>query len=119
MALSDDLLTAVKELSDELGKSLVFETVTKTGDPTTGIVTESNSVSNTIVAAIFNAEEKYVDGDLIRKGDLQTVLPAQSIAFTPIKGMKVTFDSETWETVRVDKIWADEFVVAYMVFMRN
>ncbi len=119
MALSDDLLNEVKALTDELGKSITFQTVTKTGDPTDGTVTETGDTPHTVVAPVFFAEEKYIDGDTIRSGDLQTVLAAKDITFTPIKGMKVTVDSDAWETIRVDKIYAQSTIVAYHVFMRN
>lgn len=117
--LSDDLLPAIAELTTLLGKSITFQVVTKTGDPTTGVVTESGAVDHVVLAPVFYAEERYTRGDLIRDSDLQTILAAQDLEFTPTKGMRVTVGSEIWETIRIDPIYADTEIVAYQIFMRR
>jgi hypothetical protein len=117
--LSDNLLPGVAELTQALGKSITFQTVVKTGNPATGAVSESSAADHVVVAPIFNVEERYLKGDLIRDSDMQTIVAAQGLTFTPVRGMRVTVGSEIWETIRIDPIYADTEVVAYLIFLRR
>ncbi|MCP4660988.1 MAG: hypothetical protein GY856_36770 [bacterium] len=109
--LDDDLVPAILDLIDEFGVDTVFETVTQSYDSSTGKTTESGAVDNTRKASLpLEYEDKYVDGDFVRRGDCYTYIAASGLTWTPVKGMKVTFTNpsggadDVFDAVKVKRL---------------
>jgi len=64
-------------------------------------------------------EERYIDGDLIRSGDLWTGAAALNIEFTPEPGIEVMIDNQTWKVVQVKPVYANEKMVLYNLQLRK
>ncbi len=119
--LDEELLEDVFDLIDEVGKTVTFwvygsETYDPvTGKRTTGDVTEFDLK----VIPPYEVSLKYVDGDVVRIGDLLTGVPAKDIAFTPERGIRVTIDSSIWVIKRVGPIYSGERICLYLMQLRK
>lgn len=119
--LDEELLDDVYDLIDELGKTVTFWLYGSanynpaTGKQTTGDVSPYNKK----VIPPYDVELKYVDGDVIRIGDMVSGLPAKNIQFTPERGIKVTIDSAVWEIQRVSPIYSGERICLYLMQLRK
>jgi hypothetical protein len=119
--LDEELLDDVYDLIDELGKTVTFWLYGSdsynpaTGKQSTGDATQYNLK----VIPPYEVELKYVDGDLVRIGDLVSGVPAKNIQFIPERGIKVTIDSAIWEIMRVTPIYSGEWICLYLFQLRK
>jgi hypothetical protein len=119
--LDEELLDDVYDLIDELGKTVTFWLYGSdsynpaTGKQSTGDATQYNLK----VIPPYEVELKYVDGDLVRIGDLVSGVPAKNIQFIPERGIKVTIDSAIWEIMRVTPIYSGEWICLYIFQLRK
>lgn len=119
--LDEELLDDVYDLIDELGKTVTFWLYgAVTYDPTTGKETTGDATQyNKKVIPPYEVELKYVNGDIIKIGDLLSGVPAKNIQFTPERGIKVTIDSAVWEIQRVSPIYSGERICLYLFQLRK
>lgn len=119
--LDTDLLEAVEDIIDELGKTVSFWVYgsasydVATGKQTTGDATEYEKK----VIPPYEMELRYVDGDVVKIGDVMTGVPAKDIEFTPEKGMSVTIGSDIWVITRVSPIYSGEMICLYLMQLRK
>ena len=117
----DRLVPRIKTLVDRVGKTVTFKIpASESYDPTTLAVTET-SVSD--VAAVVTPPESYsshfIDGDVIRIGDMHFSLPASGLTFTPAEGQRVVIGSDTWHVVQVVAEYTGELVGYYDIQVRK
>jgi len=119
--LDTEMLEAVDEIIAELGKVLTFWVYpTETYNPATGKKTTSDATQyNKKAIPPYEVSLKYVDGDLVKVGDLATGVPAKDIEFTPEKGMKVSIDTAIWVITRVAPIYSGEWICLYLLQLRR
>ena len=108
------------DLIAKYGKVATFtERTSETYDPATGSVSggETPHVWNISPPAPF--DRRLVDGDTVQIGDLRADTPALGIPFTPVRGQKVTFDSEDWTIVDFSLVMSGELPAMYSLHMRR
>ena len=119
--LDTTLLVKVAEIADTYGKSVAFQDVgSSVYDPATGKTTESSITVYTVkVTPPAPYDRKLIDGDMIQTRDVGIILPAQSLAFTPVLGMQVTIDSEVLDVVALSPLYSGNDVCAYDIQLRQ
>jgi len=119
--LDRELVPAALEIINTLGVLMTFRAVgTQTYDDATGKNVESSVVNHSRKAAPpLEYEEKYIDGELIRKGDHYSFVAASGLTFTPVLGMEVTHASVVWTIVSVITHTTGDSIAAYELRLRK
>ncbi|HBG77501.1 MAG TPA: hypothetical protein DDW84_01445 [Phycisphaerales bacterium] len=119
--LDKKLRAKVLALIAKLGKSVVFVIQPqKDYDPTKGEATGLDPIYPIKkIIPPFEYESKYIDGDLIKVGDMQSGIAAKDLEFTPAKSMTVCFDDMTWKIIRVMPIYTGQQIALYMFQLRR
>ena len=115
------LIPKIAKLLDTYGKDVIFEEIAlKKYDPENGTVTEAGHVQHPWkITPPEGYEARMIDGETIRTGDERTYIAAQDIPFSPVPGMKVSYDSLTWRVVSVQPIRTGEETGAYEIQLRK
>lgn len=117
--LDDALVPVALELLTDFGASATFTVDAGTYDRTTGDVTSNTTDYTANISPPFPAEERYVNGDTVRESDLQCVVAASGLQFTPAMGIVVTFKSQKYRVTRVNTVRSGEQVAIYELFLRS
>lgn len=119
--LDTDLRNSVEEIIEELGKTVTFWIYgSESYDPTTGTNTPGDPTQyNKKVVPPYDVDLRYIDGDLVRAGDMLSAVAAKDIEFTPERGIRVTVDSEIWVIVAVKPIRSGEQICMYLLVLRK
>lgn len=119
--LDDEMIPEVYSIIQELGKTAVFHNYTEEFyDPATGDRAQGNPTNYSLrVIPPYAYELKYINGDIIKVGDMQSGVAASGLEFTPRQGMKVTIDSTVWQIVRTNPIYSGERIALYMLQLRK
>jgi len=89
-------------------------------DPDTGSVIESGTTNYTVkVTPPENYIASMIDGDTIMANDTHISVAASGLSFTPVTGMKVTFDSLVWKIVSVQTEYTGESIGLYTMQLRR
>lgn len=117
--LDDALVPAAAALLTQFGKTISIEEVTKVYDETTGKTTIVVVATYTPKAALETYSIALVNGDTVRHDDLKVTIAAQSLAFTPTIGWKVTIDTVEWRILRVEPLYSGNLVAAWVMQLRR
>lgn len=118
--LDDELVPEIKEIIDELGKSMTFAVPSSESyDPTTGEVTRTTDPFEVVCSPPIDYEDRYIDGDLIKEGDVQIFIPTAELLFTPTLGMGVTIDAIEWTIINLRPIYTGELIGVYETRLRK
>jgi len=119
--LDIEMLEDVFEIIAEVGKTVTFWIYPgETYSPATGTITPGDATQYNLKAIPpYSIDLKYVDGDLIKAGDMLSGVPAKDIAFAPAKGIKVTVDDAIWEIIQVAPIYSGEWICLYLFQLRK
>ena len=119
--LDTELLEDVFEIIAEVGKTVTFWVYPgETYSPATGTSTPGDATQYPLkVIPPYSIDLKYVDGDLIKAGDMLSGVPAKDIEFTPAKGMSVTVGSDIWTIIQVSPIYSGEWICLYLFQLRR
>jgi hypothetical protein len=102
------------------GKDITFVIKSKTYDPATGLTTLGTPTNHVLKGSPpYPYSRKFVDGDTVRAEDCMTIIKGDGLAFTPVPGMQVTFDGQTWTSVSVRPYYSGELVAAWEVQLRR
>lgn len=120
-ALDTRMLAKVVTIIERYGKTVIFSVYPDAAyDATTGVNTQGTASQYAKkVIPPYPVEDKYIDGDLIRAGDMLTGVAAQDIEFTPEPGVEVSIDSKTWKVIKSNPIYCNEKVVLYILQLRK
>ena len=119
-ALDDVLLPAVKAIISSVGVAMTAATITTdTYDPSTGETTQDSTDASFTASPLLQYNLKQIDGELILSGDTKIVIAGQDATFTPIRDMRITFDSVSWKIVSVKTIYSGESIAAWICQMRK
>lgn len=113
--LDDKLVPKAKTLCETYGKSMVFTYFTSgpTYDPTTGQVSSSTTTATVKCTPPEKYKEKYEEGEVSEMEMMVTYLPAEDLAFTPDKNIKVAFDGEDWTIIQIERHYTGESIALY------
>ena len=65
-------------------------------------------------------EQKYIDGDIVQQGDLQTGIAGSGLGFTPEPGLtKITIDTLVWNIVNMKPIYSGEQIAMFQLQLRK
>lgn len=117
--LDTELIPAADEIVAEYGKSVTFTVKTRAYNPGLGATEETETNYTDIVTPPDAYDSQYIDGDVIREGDVKILIPAQNIAFTPDAGVEVTIDGTVWTVVRVKPIYSGTSIAVYEMQLRS
>lgn len=119
-ALDDVLRPVAKDLISEFGKDLTFIVKdTETYNPVTGVTTVGESSVVVKGSPPFPYERRYIDGDVVKEGDMETLIAAQDLTITPDEGQRVEFDGEKWHVVSIRRIYSGSLVAAFRLQLRR
>ena len=119
--LDKELRPVVLEIINEVGRNMQFSfPLAKSYDPATG--TGSESIFKTVTAKAsppIDFEQRYVNDDSVKRGDVKIFLAAKNLSFTPIIDMEVKFDGISFKAIAVLPIYSGEQVAAFEVQLRK
>ena len=119
--LDDALVPAALDMINRFGRNMEFTNPRdKSYDPATGIGSESICRSLTAKASPpIDYEQRYIDGESVKRGDARIFLAGSGLAFTPERDMTVKFDSITFKAISVIIYYSGELIAAYEVQLRR
>ena len=120
--LDDKLLPKVADILAKFGKVVTFTTSPPASayDPTTGENAAFTATTHSVkITPPDEYNDKYIDGDLIQRGDVKVLVAGQGLPFTPTNGMAVVIDSKTWKIVSLKLIYSGESIAAYELQLRK
>lgn len=120
--LDNELVPAVQELLDELGRDVTFKVadVSSTYDATTGEGTKSTNNYTVKATPPYPYSDGMVSNGIVQMGDMRMLVAAEDLAFTPEPGDVVTWDTgDVWRTIRVTPIYSGELVCAWELQLRK
>ncbi|MEN6306678.1 MAG: hypothetical protein ABFD91_02890 [Anaerohalosphaeraceae bacterium] len=109
-------------LIESQGKTVTFRLYpTAAYNPATGETTLGDAVDYPRkIIPPYPYHSKYIDGDLVQVGDMQTGVAAFGLEFVPEPStMKVIIDSKEWKIIHVQPVYSKEQVVLYMLQLRR
>lgn len=121
--LDDKLLPVALELINKFGKDMTYTVVTTEGtyDPATRSKTgEVSTIYPGVKSAPpFDYETKDIDGTLIKRGDLKTIVAAKDAVFTPAQNMFVEFDGIKFAATTIKPYYSGDLIAAWEIRLRN
>jgi len=114
-----ELLAAAFDVLDELGKTLTYtQYAAQTHTPGTGEVSlGSPTTVNRKSIPPYQVEDRYIDGDLIQRGDMITGIAAKNLTFTPNKDNLVSVDSAVWKIKCIKPIYSGVSIALYLFIL--
>lgn len=117
--LDDRILPLALNLIAKFGKAAtVYDAYTDVDVATGRTSTVPDSWSVTI-APPSPVNSKYVNGDIVIETDMQTMIAASGLAFTPSVGMRVVFDSTDYKVVAAQPLYSGESIAAWRLIARR
>jgi len=117
--LDTKLRPKVVSLLGKYGTSYVIGVNAGAYNPGTG-ATASSVTSYTVDGSPPTPySSRYIDGDLIRHGDLWFIIAGQDIGFTPKEGQLVTFQTKKFHIVSVEAMYSGDLIAAYRLQVRK
>ena len=111
---------AVELIDDDLGASMTYQTsVMGAFDPATNKASETLTDFVIKGSPPFPFEDQFVDGDTVQQRDLQVILAARDLTFTPDLNGVIIFDGVTYRILRVFPIFSDENEAAWRLHLRG
>ena len=121
-ALDRKFVPKVLSMIEKYGKTVEIKIYTDavyaptTGETTLGAYTRYVKK----IIPPYPYEQKYVDGDIIKQGDLQTGIAGSGLGFTPEPGLtKITIDSLIWSIVNMQPIYSGEQIALFLLQLRR
>ena len=113
--LDTKILPKVLAIIEKYGRTVNVAIDTQAKDWSTGIVSTTTATNTVKCSPPEPFNQRYVDGDLVRTGDMETLFAAQDLPFAPVVGMRI---DTKWTAVRVDPIYSGDLVAAWKVQLR-
>jgi len=115
------LLPKVQVIVQRLGIDATFTVVSGDAyDPTTGDKSAGTPTDYTKKVTPFEMyDERYIDGDVVKAGDVKVLLPAKSLEFDPTTGIDVTVALSEYKVIRQVPIYTGEQIGLYELQLRR
>jgi len=116
----NEMVPEAQAILDEFGMDVILTYETGTYDAATGSVSTPAPTTETVkMSPPVPIEMKYVDGDVIKHGDVEAYLAAQDLVNTPRNGMKVTIKGEVFQAVEASPLYSGELIAAWKLRLRR
>jgi len=117
--LDDKMLPKALALIAKFGKSVTWTAYAESFNPATSVNTRTPTARTATIKPPQAFRQGYVDGDLVRVGDLKTGIAASGLSFTPKTGDTVLLDTVTYEVMAVWPIYSGTSVAVYDAQLRG
>jgi len=120
--LDEEFVVLATEMIAEMGKTVVFRTYPDASyDAVEGVTTLGDMLSYTKkVMPPYAYKQKYIDGDVIQAGDMQTGIAGQGLEFTPEPGLiEIVIDEQTWNIVNMTPLYSGEQIAMFLLQLRK
>src|SRR3972149_4757763 len=108
----------VKSLVDKYGRSATLTHTPLTYSAVTGKSTAGTLVVTTLkIIPPYPYKESYIDGDLIKAGDMQSGVAALDV--TPARNDKLTLGSDVWTVMSVEPLGVQDTMLVYLLQLRK
>lgn len=116
----DKFVELAFRLLDKYGQTAQLVTVTTEVNPDKPWETGPTTEVTTDVRAVFlKFNQKYVDGEAIRKDDLQVVFPAKGVTVPPDVSGFIQRGSQNWKIIQLVPIQPADQVILYKAQVRR
>lgn len=115
------LRAAADQIVGFFGADVLFDAVTQTVDPLTGIVTETR-VTSTMKGALVKFKERDLDGTAVRVQDRKVFLRATDVEDAGInlsRGDRLRVAGITWEVLDISAIRPEGTTVVWRLHVRQ
>lgn len=120
--LDEEFVPLATEMIDEMGKTVVFKTYPDASyDEVEGETTLGDVISYIKkIIPPYNYDHKYIDGDIIKVGDMQTGIAGQGLEFTPEPGLiEIIIDEQTWKIINMMPLYSGEQIAMFLLQLRK
>lgn len=120
--LDEEFVPLALEMIDELGKTVEIKIYpAQTYDPTTGEATKGDYTRYVKkIIPPYPYQQKYINGDTIKQGDMQTGIAGSGLGFTPEPGLTEIFiDTQRWTIVNMMPIYSGEQICMFLLQLRR
>jgi len=121
-SLDKKFLPMALRLVTKYGKLVQFDTYPdEVYTPSTGENVPGDSVVfYKKIIPPYGYEQKYVNGDSVQAGDMQTGIAASGLEFVPQPSLtKVTIDTKQWNIINMMPIYSGEQICMYLLQLRK
>lgn len=116
----DALAVKAKELIDKYGKDLSYQDIGDlVYDPSTGSITEPTETATSFVGVVSSYDQKFIDGETIKKGDHMIMAGANGISFTFEEGRQIVIGTERFTIVGIESVYSGNDVAYYTLQVRK
>lgn len=110
---------AAELLDEEFGITMTYQTsVIGAFDPATQKATETLTSITITGSPFFPFDDHFVDGDIVRRKDVQTIVAERDLTFTPELNGVIILNSVTYRIVRIFPIYSDDREAAWKLHLR-
>ena len=115
------MIPRVRTIVRKLGIDATFTVISGDAyDPTTGDKSAGTPTDYTKKITPFEMyDEKYIDGDVVKAGDVRVLLPANSLEFDPKTGMDVVVALNKYKVIHQKPIYTGEQIGLYDLQLRR
>jgi|SRR5882672_8759125 len=117
--LDAQMRALAKGLIKDFGKNVTLRRRVSTYDPTTGNVSNSDTDYPVTVSPPAPYSNRRIDGELIKVGDIETLLAAAGNVTPDPTTDFVVLDAELWQVVRSDPIYSGALPAAFTLQLRK
>lgn len=121
--LDNEALPLVLETLAEFGKAVVIKIYPSASySPSTGSTTPGTAIQyNKKIIPPYPYENKYIDGDIIREGDLQSGIAASGLEFSLEKPDLTRFviDGFEWLVISAKPVYSGDSIAMYQLHLRK
>lgn len=117
------LLATTLRLITEYGQTVTLDTAAvatgATYDPTTGKSTAAAGTTQSVKMRLGQVEEKWVQNGLATDATMQGLLSGSGLNVTPQRNLIVTHGSDSFTVTEVAKVYGNDDVVLWVLFMKE
>jgi hypothetical protein len=113
------MVPLAKNLIADFGGPVPYTQVTETFDISTGKTTKTEVVSSQSVTPPEPYKTGRIDGDVIRMGDMKTLIADSGLGFVPSMGDNLLYSGVEWQIVAVDPVYSGQLTAMYELQLRR
>ena len=118
-ALDNIMRPLAQDLIEKFGGSVSYFQTTETYDATTGKTSQTETERTVVITPPQPYNQNRINDTTIQVGDLETMVKALNLGFTPAIGDKVLFDGSRWQVVSVMPLYSGALAAAYTLQLRQ
>lgn len=101
------------------GTDGIFKTVVQTFNRATGATADVETIVTRKISPPSQVSQHMLANSLIHAGDMQALVAASGLTFTPVRNMRMTWNGTDWTLVDVRLIPSGDSIAAYRLIFRQ